>query len=134
MDDSQRTRLLDRIRRPSATVGAEIPDELTIEDRTVDLNEFVFECKRLEAVTENERERIEEMKSTLRRARLRRKRRVETDDIDLATGERLVEEIRGIDRALNALDGLDEPNIEEQTRRKRLEDARELLTLVDRQV
>lgn len=134
MNDRQRERLLDRTRRQSATIGAEMPDEVEVDGRTVDLTEFVFECERLDAIPESERERIEDVKRTLRRERLRRKQRIEEEDISEATGERLVEEIHGIDRAINALEGLDTPDIAEQLRQKQLEDARELLALVDRRV
>lgn len=132
MNERQRRQLLERTRRPSATLGGEIPEEITVQGTTVDLNQFVFECKRLETIPEDERERIEEVKTKLRRERLERKRRIERDEIRYEEGERLVRTIHGIDRALNALEGLDSPDIEEQIRRKKIEDARELLALLGR--
>ncbi len=130
MNEQERQRLLDRIRRPSGTIGKKMPDELTILGTTVDLNAFVFECKRLDTIPEDERERVEEMKMELKRERLERKHRVARDDISFEEGERLVESIIGIDRAHNALAGLDTPSIEEEMRQKKLDDARELLTLI----
>jgi hypothetical protein len=111
-------------------VGREIPDELTVQGTTIDVKEFVFECKRLDAVPESERERVEAVKTELRRERLERKQRLEREDVTRQEGERLVESIHGIDRALNALEGLDAPSIGEDLRQKQLEDARELLSLI----
>jgi hypothetical protein len=121
VNDRQRERLLDRIRRPSSAVGAEMTDEITVEGRTVDLTALLFECDRLEAA-----------KAALRRERLDRKQRIARDEVDYEEAEQLVEGIRGIDRALTALEGLDESDIGEERRQKRLEDARELLALVER--
>ncbi|WP_227353259.1 DUF5788 family protein [Haladaptatus salinisoli] len=132
MNEQERRRLLDRLRRPSGTVGKKMPDELTLGGTTIDLNAFVFECKRLDTIPEDERERIEEMKTELKRERLERKQRIARDDISFEEGERLVESVIGIDRAHNALAGLDAPSIEEEMRRKKLDDARELLTLIRR--
>jgi hypothetical protein len=132
VNDRQRERLLDRVRRPSSAIGAEMPDEITVEGRTVDLRELLFECDRLEAIPESERERLEAAKAALRRERLERKQRIARDEVDYEEGERLVGVIRGLDRALTALEGLDEPDIGEELRQKRLEDARELLTLIGR--
>ncbi|MFB6242921.1 MAG: DUF5788 family protein, partial [Halobaculum sp.] len=46
-------------------------------------------------------------------------------------GERLVESIHGIDRALTALDGVDGPDIDEQVRQQKLSNARELVSLIE---
>ena len=46
-------------------------------------------------------------------------------------GERFVESIHGIDRALTALDGVDGPDIDEQVRQQRLSNARELVSLLE---
>ena len=107
-----------------------MPDELAVQGTTIDVKEFVFECKRLDTVPDSERERVEEVKTMLRRERLERKQRVEREDITHEEGERLVESIHGIDRALNALEGLETPDIGEELRQKKLEGARELLSLI----
>jgi hypothetical protein len=133
VNDDERAELLDRMNRPSATIGADLPDEITLEDgTTLDVTAFVMECHGLETVPESQREAIEDVKATLRRERLRRRQRVQREDLSYAEAERLVESVHGLDRALNALEGLDEPAIGEQLRQKRLDDARDLLTLVDR--
>lgn len=131
MNERQRRRLLDEVQRSSKTIGKEIPDELAVQGTTVDLKEFVFECNRLETIPEDERDRIEEMKTKLKRERLDRKQRLRDEDIAYEEGERLVRSVHGIDRALNALEGLDSPGVEEQLRQKELEDARELLSLIE---
>lgn len=133
MNDRERQRLLDAAERSSGTIGVDIPDEISLQGTTVDLTAFVFECKRLDAVPEAEREQIEEMKLALKRERLARKRRIEDEDITREEGEEIVETIRGIDRAITALEGIDTPSYSEQVRREKLESARELRSLVDMQ-
>jgi len=132
MNDRQRERLLDRVRRPSGAIGAEMPAEITVEGTTVDLTELLFECDRLDGVPASERGRLEDAKAALRRERLERKQRIARGELTYEEGERLVESVRGIDRALAALEGLDEPDVGEQLREKELEDARELQTLIRR--
>ena len=107
MDDRQRERLLGRLRRPSGAIGAGMPDEITVDGTTVDLTELLFERERLE-----------------------RRQRIADGELSYEAGERLAEEVRGIDRAIAALEGVDEPDIGEQLRQKELEDARELLAMV----
>lgn len=130
MDDEKREQLLDRIRRPSGTLGKKVPETLTIQGTTIDLNEFVFECKRLDTISEDERDRIDKIQRKLKRERLERKQRIVRDDISYEEGEQLVQSIHGIDRALNALESLDSPSIGEEIRQKKLESARELLSLI----
>jgi hypothetical protein len=130
MNEQQRRELIGEIQRSTGTIGSDLPDELDVQGTTIDVREFVFECKRLDAIPEGERERIDDVKADLRRERLERKQRLEREDISVAEGEDLVESIHGLDRALNALDGLDEPDLGEQLRHEKLEDARELLSLM----
>jgi len=131
MNERTRRRLLEKLRRPSGTVGGEIPDELTVQGETVDVKAFLFECERLDGIPESERERLESLKRSLQRERLDRKQRLEREDLTAEEGEAIVRRVRGIDRALNALEGLDSASIEERLRRKQLEDAEELRTLMD---
>lgn len=131
MNERQREQLLERVDDLSGNVGGAIPEEITVQGTEVDLKEFVFEVKRLEEIPDEERERVEEMKLALKRERLSRKYRIERDDITYEEGERLVHSIEGIDRALNALEGLDAPSIGEQMRRQKLETARRITSMVD---
>mgnify|MGYP000409839291 CR=1 FL=1 len=111
MKPYEREILLERISKESATVGASIPDRIEIQGSEVDLREFVFEIKRRDTVPPGERERVETAKKNLRRERLQRKQRIEDEEADVSfeDGEELARAIVGIDRALNALEGLDSP-------------------------
>ena len=108
----ERKQLLERIERESATVGASIPDEITIQGEEINLQEFVFEIRRRETIPQGERERVERAKKNLRRERLQRKQRIEDEPITYEEGERLAEAIIGIDRALNELESLGPVDIE----------------------
>ncbi len=106
MKQFERKQLLERIERESATVGASIPDQITVQGEEIDLREFVFEIRRRDTVPRGERERVENAKRNLRRERLQRKQRIEDGDITREEGERLAEAIIGLDRALNELENL----------------------------
>ncbi|MXR40282.1 hypothetical protein GRX01_02770 [Halobaculum sp. WSA2] len=132
MNEHERDRLLGKLRRASGTLGERVPEQIEIEGESVDLRSFVFECDQLETVPESQRERIEGTLSSLRRARIRRKRRIEDGEIPVEEGERLVTEIRGIERAIRALEALDEPELGEQVRRDDVRRATELRDLARR--
>jgi len=106
VQEFERKQLVERIEREGATVGADIPDEITVQGESIDLQSFVFEIQRRETVPPGERERVTRAKKNLRRERLQRKQRVEDGDLSYEEGEQLVEAIIGIDRALNALEQL----------------------------
>ena len=112
MQEFERKQLLERIEREGATVGAEIPDAITVQGEAIDLQSFVFEIRRRETVPRGERERVDRAKKNLRRERLARKQQLEDGDVSYDSGEELVEAIIGIDRALNALEGLGPANLE----------------------
>jgi hypothetical protein len=102
----ERKQLLERVEREAATVGAEIPETIAVQGEEVDLQEFVFEIKRRETVPPGERDRVEQAKRNLRRERIQRLERIENGEVSFDEGERLAESIIGIDRALDALEGL----------------------------
>jgi hypothetical protein len=131
MDEYERKRLLDRARRNSGTIGTDLPGTVTVQGTEIDLREFVFECKRVEGLSEDQRDRVDEVKRQLKRERLARIQRLDDGDVSVEEGEALVEEIRGFDRAFTALDGLDAPSYSETLRQKRKQDARRLLSLVE---
>lgn len=108
MEEYERKQLLERIEREGATVGASIPDQVTVQGDPVDLHAFVFEAQRRETIPPTERERVERAKRNLRRERLERKHQLEEGDISYEDGEALARSIVGIDRALAALDGLED--------------------------
>jgi hypothetical protein len=118
----ERKQLLERIEREGATVGASIPEEVEVQGETVALQEFVFETRKRETVPPGERERVERAKKNLRRERLQRKQRIEDADISYEEGERLVESVVGIDRALNALEQLGPTDLEAEVEAKEAAD------------
>jgi hypothetical protein len=118
VQEFERKQLLERIEREAATVGADIPDRITVQGEEIDLQEFVFEIRRRETVPASERDRVERAKKNLRRERLQRKQRIEDADISYEEGERLARSIIGIDRALNALEQLGGVDIEGEAQKK----------------
>lgn len=112
MKEYQRKQLVERIGRDGATIGASIPERITVQGQAVDLREFVFEVKRRETVPPGQRERVEQAKRNLRRERRQRTKRLEEGDITYEEGEALVERIVGIDRALTALESLEPTDLE----------------------
>ncbi|MFC6973887.1 DUF5788 family protein [Halomicroarcula sp. GCM10025709] len=116
MKEFERKQLLERIERDGATVGADIPDEITVQGEEIELRSFVFEIKRRETVPRGERERVDRAKKNLRRERLQRKQRIEDGEVSYEEGERLASAIIGIDRALNALEQLGPANLEQEER------------------
>ena len=115
MQPYERKQLLARVEREGATVGASIHETIDVQGERLALRAFVFETRSRESVPASERDRVEEAKKNLRRERLQRKQRLDDADIPREEGERLVESIVGIDRALNALGDLGTTDIERET-------------------
>lgn len=122
MREFERKLLLERVNREGATVGAQIPNRITVQGEEVDLRDFVFEIKRRDTVPSGERERVEQAKKNLRRERLQRIQRIENDEVEFEEGERLVESIIGIERALEALETLGPASVEEEAKRQEAAD------------
>ncbi len=122
MQEYERKRLLERIEREGATVGADIPETVEVQGETVELRSFVFEVKRRDRIPPGETDRVERAKRNLRRERLQRKQRIEDGDITREEGERLAESIVGIDRALNALESLGPTDLEAEQEAKEAAD------------
>jgi len=108
----ERERLLERVDREGATVGGRIPAQVELEDGTFDLRDFVFEVKRRDELDADVREQVTEVVKSLRRARLSRRATIEAGEVPVETGERLADEILGIDRALTALGSLEPTDLE----------------------
>mgnify|MGYP006274323009 CR=1 FL=1 len=126
----ERKQLLERIQRESATVGASIPERITIQGEEVDLQEFVFEIRRRDTVPSGERARVDRAKKNLRRERLQRKQRIEDGAITFDEGERLANAIIGIDRALNELESLGPADIEGEARAQEAADRKRWMTFL----
>lgn len=132
MKEYERKGLLERVEREGATVGASIPETISVQGRDIDLREFVFEIKRRDTVPAGERDRVEQAKTNLRRERLQRKERLEGADISFEEGERLVESVIGIDRALNALEGLGSTNLEAEEQAKEAADQKRWVSFLQK--
>ena len=124
MKEYERKRLLERVEREAATVGATIPETIEVQGEPVDLREFVFEIRRRDAIPAGERERVERAKKNLRRERLQRRQRLEEADISRAEGEELAAAIVGIDRALNGLEQLGPVDLEAEADRQAAADTK----------
>jgi hypothetical protein len=118
----ERKQLIERVEREGATVGAAIPETITVQGDALPLRAFVFETRSRESVPPGERERVEEVKKNLRRERLGRKQRLEDGELTREEGETLAESIVGLDRALNALESLDATPIEAEADAKETAD------------
>ncbi|MFB6353450.1 MAG: DUF5788 family protein [Halobacteriales archaeon] len=112
MKEYERKQLLERIDRDGATVGVRIPERVELQGEPFALRDFVFEIKRLDAVPQADRERVERAKKQLRRERLARRQTIEEGEVSYEAGERLAETVLGIDRALNALSSLEPTDLE----------------------
>jgi len=132
VQEFERKRLIERIEREGATVGADIPDEITVQEETIDLQAFVFEIKRRETIPQGERERVTRAKKNLRRERLQRKQRLEAADISYERGEELANAIIGIDRALNALEQLGPANLEAQQQAQEAADKKRWMSFLQK--
>ena len=134
MREFRRKQLLERIEREGATVGADIPDRITVQGEELDLQQFVFEIRRRETVPSGERERVERAKKNLRRERLQRKQRIEDEDVEISyeEGERLAQSIIGIDRALNALEQLGTVDIEGEAAAKEAADRKRWMSFLQK--
>jgi hypothetical protein len=130
MKSYERKQLLARIDREGATVGAQIPEEITVQGERLALREFVFETRSRGSVPADERERVEKAKKNLRRERLARRQRVEDGDITYEEGETLVESIVGIDRALHALSDLGTVDVESEASAKELADRKRWISFL----
>ncbi|WP_101296266.1 DUF5788 family protein [Halegenticoccus soli] len=116
MKEFERKQLLERVNREGATVGADIPETITVQGEEINLRRFVFEIKRRDTIPSGERERVDRAKKNLRRERLQRLRRIENNEVSYEEGRALVESIIGIDRALNALDQLRPVDLEQEAK------------------
>ncbi|MFP8956302.1 DUF5788 family protein [Natrialbaceae archaeon A-CW3] len=132
MKEYERKQLLERVGREGATVGADIPEEITVQGESIDLRQFVFEIKRRDTVPPGERERVEQAKKNLRRERLQRVQQIEDGDITREEGERLVTSIIGIDRALNALESLGPTDLEREQQAQQMADKKRWMTFLQK--
>lgn len=130
MNERQRDELLNQAYRTTGTVGRSIPETVSLEDESLPVREFYFEISDRGALRDEDRERVEEVLSYLRRKRLNLVQQIRNREVGYETGKSLVPKIRDLDRAINAFESLDEPDLEEQFRREKIRSARELVDLM----
>ncbi|APX96658.1 DUF5788 family protein [Natronorubrum daqingense] len=130
MQAYERKQLLERVEREGATVGADIPETITVQGEEIDLRTFVFEIKRRETIPAGERDRVERAKKNLRRERVERLERIEDGAISREEGEELAQSIIGIDRALNALESLGPTDLEREQQTKQAADRKRWMSFL----
>lgn len=128
--EHERKRLLERINREGATVGARIPEHVELQGEPFALREFVLEVKRRDVVPPEDRERVADAKKRLRRERLARRQTIEAGEVSVEEGERLAQDIVGLDRALNALESLEPTDLEAEAAAKETADRKRWLTFL----
>ncbi|WP_324665638.1 DUF5788 family protein [Haloarcula sediminis] len=131
MDDTAREKLLRRVKRQGATVGASLPESVTIDGEELPLAEFVVETRKVPGVPPESRELLASAKKTLRSERARRLERLEEDPLDQEVAETLADEIVGIDRALNSLENIRQPDYGESARTAAIDDHKRWLGFLD---
>ncbi|AZQ13809.1 DUF5788 family protein [Halorubrum sp. PV6] len=130
MKKYERKGLLERVNREAATVGADIPEEIEVQGESIDLRSFVFEIKRRDTIPPGERDRVEQAKRNLRRERLARLEPIEENEVSYEEGEALAASIIGIDRALEALEGLDAADPETEAKRQEAADRKRWMSFL----
>lgn len=130
MNEYDRKRLLERVERDGATVGAAIPDRITVQGETIELREFVFEIKRRDTVPAGERDRVDRAKRNLRRERLERRRLIEEGEVSFEEGERIADGVVGIDRALEALESLGAASVEREVEAQKAADTKRWMSFL----
>ncbi|MDZ7849254.1 MAG: DUF5788 family protein [Halodesulfurarchaeum sp.] len=129
MKPFERDRLLERIDRDGATVGASIPDQLSIAGETVDLAAFVHDASDANGGPSDDR--IREVIRGLRAERKRRRDEIETGELSTDRAEELADSILGIDRALTVLESDTETDIEAESERQRQADRKRWLSFLN---
>ncbi|MFB6188932.1 MAG: DUF5788 family protein [Halapricum sp.] len=110
MSADRRRELLKWISKPGSTIGERIPEEVTIDEQTIELRAFVWETKKQGVVPPDKRDSVLRVRSKLKRERNRLKDRLEDDPLSPDQAQSIAETIVGIDRAITALKSLREPD------------------------
>jgi hypothetical protein len=134
MDEAEREKLLERVTRNGATIGASLPETVTVGDEELPLAEFVIETRKVPGVPPEHRDLLDGAKRALRTERAERLERLESADIDRETGATLADEIIGIDRALNALENIRQPDYGDTAKTASIEDHKRWAKFLDKLV
>jgi hypothetical protein len=122
MKEYQREALLERADRDSVSVGTRVPETVELEDGELALNEYVFKARAGEVDADD----LKEKKKLLRRKRVALLDEIREGELSYEEGERIVERVAGIDRALNILQGTGD-GIEAEARAKEKADEKRWL-------
>ena len=131
MDEEKRKKLLREIDRSSATVGRRVPDTITIDDRELDLGEFLVEIRKVDKIPDDKQELVAKARRTLSAERATLRERLETDDLSETEAEELAERIIGIDRALHALRTVRSAGFGEASRSRDVTDSKQWVKFLD---
>lgn len=132
IDDATRAALLERVNRQSATIGAKTPETITIEGTEIDLHEFLIETRNLPEIPPGTKDLVSTAKRRLKTERTERVERLKTEEsLSEAAAETLAEEIIGLDRARNALDGVYRPDYGEEAHNMTIDDYKRWLGFVE---
>jgi len=131
MNDAERQTLLDRVNRQSATVGATIPETISVHGEEIALREFLVETRKIETLPPETRELVSRARQTLAAERKQRVERLKTDQLSREEAEALADEIIGIDRARNALKTIRHPDFGDQANSASIDDYKRWLSFVD---
>jgi len=132
IDEATRAALVERVNRQSATVGAKTPATITINGTEIDLHDFLIETRNLPEIPPGTKELVSTAKRTLKTERTERVDRLKTDEsLTEAAAENLFEEIIGLDRARNALDGVYRPDYGEEAHNMTIDDYKRWLGFVE---
>lgn len=122
MDEAKRSELLERVNRQGATIGAAIPETITVGEDELPLEEFVVETRKLDRIPEDVWPAVREAQRSLEAERERLVERLESDPLETEEAEEIANAIVGIDRALNALGNLRRGDFAEEARTASIED------------
>ena len=131
MDEAEREAFIERVSRQSATVGASLPERITVDGTDIELRAFVVETRKLERIPQETEATLDAAKRTLRTERAERFERLESAPLNREAAATLTEEIIGIDRALNALETIRRPDYGDEAGAAVVEDHKRWLDFVE---
>lgn len=131
MDEADRKEYLREVERKGSTIGASLPERIRIGDEELQLDEFLIETRKVDRVSEQSNEIIADAKRVLRAERDDRVEALETESLTHEQAQSLLEEINGLDRALNALETIRRPNYGAESRNARIDDHKKWLDFLD---
>ncbi len=141
MRDYQRDILLEKLDRDSGTLGIDIPEEIKINEEEIDyglpdeyisgdcflLKDYLLDLDKEDTVNES----IDGVKIFLRKKINSSREHIKEHDISYSEGEKIVSEMKGVERALNTLrDPGESIDIEDEVNRKEKADQKRWLNFL----